>query len=143
MKSRSSPSPRSSAWKVWQCALIVPGTHALPARRTSPACAAPTSCTATMRPSAIATARSASQPVSVRTRSARSLMDDAAARDDRPHVVDAIVVGEEPPVGNIGEEHVALLAGSQRADLVREPHRVGAMQRDAERALAGGRLAGD
>src|SRR5206468_1436045 len=35
MKSRSSPRPRKSDWKVWQWALTVPGRSALPASITS------------------------------------------------------------------------------------------------------------
>src|SRR5256885_4457690 len=144
MKSRSSPSPRSSDWKVWQCALTVPGSSARPGSAWSPRCGVPAAWTAATRPSVIATARPLCQPSGVSTSSGKSriivagpsrpardvggliqeragsapssLVDEAAALDHAADVVDAVEVGEIAPVGDVGQQQGALLARGQGAD---------------------------
>src|SRR6266446_3278495 len=92
MKSRSSPSPRNSDWKVWQWAFTVPGSSALSRSLTSPGSTAPTGPMNAIRPSVIAIARSATQPPGVRARSGRSLTSGPASPSDRHDVVTAVDV---------------------------------------------------
>src|ERR1043166_2826652 len=146
MKSRSSPSPRNSDWKVWQWAFTVPGSSALPRSLTSPGSTAPTGPMNAIRPSVIAIARSATQPSGVRARSGRSLTSGPASPSDRHDVVTAVDVDdlagdprrerrgqEERGIAHLAQLHVALerrllrvvledlreaadTAGSQRVD---------------------------
>src|SRR5438132_2235572 len=75
MKSRSSPSPRRSDWKAWQCALTVPGRSAFPGSRVMSVAVAsadehgPTS---VIRPSRTVTISSLNQRPSTTTTSGRS-----------------------------------------------------------------------
>src|SRR3989338_693841 len=115
MKSRSSPSPRRSDWKVWQWALTGPGRSALPPSPRSPGQSRPAGSTAAMRPPSTITARPDFQPDSVSTRSGRSLtralsslVDEPAALEDAAHVVHAVVVGEIAPVGNVRQEEIEI-----------------------------------
>src|ERR1700730_705201 len=71
MKSRSSPSPRSSDWKAWQWALTVPGRSAFPGSRVmsvAVASADELGVTSVIRPSRTVTIPSLSQrPFATRT----------------------------------------------------------------------------
>src|SRR5262249_23989027 len=91
MKSRSSPSPRNSDWKVWQWAFTVPGSSALPRSLTSPGSTAPAGPMNAIRPAVIAIARSAAQPSGVRAGSGRSLTSGRTP-SDRHDVVAAVDV---------------------------------------------------
>src|SRR5438477_1345257 len=66
MKSRSSPRPRRSDWKVWQWALTVPGRSARPASVRSPWPRRPAGSTAVMRPPSTSTAWPEREPASLR-----------------------------------------------------------------------------
>src|SRR5215470_15723684 len=74
MKSRSSPSPRSSEWKVWQCALTVPGRRARLGSRVAServASAGEPGITSVIRPSRTVTIVSRSRRPSATTTSGR------------------------------------------------------------------------
>src|SRR6267142_216527 len=75
MKSRSSPSPRRSDWKAWQCALTVPGRSALPGSRVMSVAvtsAGELGATSVIRPSRTVTISSLNRPPSATTTSGRS-----------------------------------------------------------------------
>ena len=74
MKSRSSPSPRSNDWKVWQWLLTVPGSSARPGKRHVAGLRRAGRLHRRDRPSVIAIARSGCQPSGVNTRSGSSRM---------------------------------------------------------------------
>src|SRR6266849_10172617 len=75
MKSRSSPRPRRSDWKAWQCALTVPGRSAFPGRRVlsvAVASAGELRAMSVIRPSRTVTISSLSQRPSATRTSGRS-----------------------------------------------------------------------
>src|SRR5437879_4753669 len=75
MKARSSPSPRSSDWKAWQCALTVPGRSALPGRRVMSVAvtsAGELGATSVIRPSRTVTISSLNREPSATTTSGKS-----------------------------------------------------------------------
>src|SRR5437764_8769326 len=129
MKSRSSPRPRRSDWKVWQWALTVPGRSARPASVRSPWPRRPAGSTAVMRPPSTATAWPERQPASVQTSSGTSLTGRSPPPASREHRE------ERSEVRGIGRERPDRMAVEELHDLLVEG------RRDAEPAPLGDHVA--
>src|SRR6266550_1534848 len=120
MKSRSSPRPRRSDWKVWQWALTVPGRSARPASVRSPWPRRPAGSTAVMRPPSTSTAWPERQPASVQTSSGTSLTlrsPPPASREHREEGREVRGIGRERPDRMAVEElHDLLVEGRRDAE---------------------------